>query len=244
MERPKKMKTKFIYTFLMSVCMFVLFIGISDVKAINTGFSTEELSAEDIETVLANVNISVFTEEPKKQAIKRFDINEDGLIALGFDSSNYKTVCIYTSDGEFLYGYNFETRGTFGVEWNKNILIIHLVRSDVSIAVNQNGEVEGIAKIQNTSENNDYWRNSIFLSSKKVNNNTYTIKNDMGLFNMVASSYSQLVVTDEDGTETILYDVNSEQYIKTAVCTCGVFLWFTLALIFSVKKLRKKNTTA
>lgn len=58
--------------------------------AMNTGFSTELLPNDDKNTFLTNVNITVLTEEPKRGPIDCFDINGNGLIALGFGKSDKK----------------------------------------------------------------------------------------------------------------------------------------------------------
>ncbi len=212
--------------------------------AMNTGFSTESFSENDVKTILKNVDISMLTHEPSKDAIECFDINEDGLVAIGCGSSETKTVCIYTIDGDFQYGYRFRCSGTFGVEFDKNILNIYLVRSDVAIAVNSVGEVESILKIQNTSANNSYWNNSVFLTRRKLRDAEYVLKNDMGIFNWFASSYSQLIAINEYGEETIIYDVNSTQFSNMAVVVVGtvVFVCFVVVVVIGhFIKLRRRN---
>lgn len=81
----------------------------------------------------------MLADEPPQKAIKCFSVNEEGLIAIGCGNSENKTVCIYTNDGVFKYGYSFKCSGSFGIELDKSVLNIYLVRSDVAIAVNSTG---------------------------------------------------------------------------------------------------------
>lgn len=212
------------YIFIAILLLILLAAGGAEILAVNTGFSTEPLSEDDINTLLKNVSISMLTDEPSKKAIKCFSVNEDGLIAIGYGSSENKTVCIYTNDGVFKYGYSFKCSGSFGIELDKSVLNIYLVRSDVAIAVNSAGEVEGVLKIQNTSENNAYWNNCVFSTKREIGDTEYFLKNDMGIFNLFASSYSQLIVTDKNGEESIIYDVNSAQISNMAVATGAIVL--------------------
>ena len=227
--------------------MIMLTIGTVDVFAMNTGFYTEPLSESDIDTILKNVNISILEEEPPKKSIECFDVNENGVVAIGCYSTDYKTVCIYSSNGDFQYGYRFETSGTFGIELNDDILNIYLVRSDIAIAINPTGEVESVLKIPFTSENNSYWNHNIYSRQRKVGDVEYALKNDMGIFNLFASSYSQLIVTTPDGEENIMYDVNSTQLTKMIISSVGIFAFacFCVSTIVlqSIKFYRKRNAT-
>ena len=116
--------------------LLLLVFGGVEVLAMNTGFSTELLPEDNMNTLLKNVNISMLADEPPKKTIECFAVNEDGLIAIGCNSSENKVVCIYTSDGVFQYGYSFKCSGNFGIEFDKSVLNIYLVRSDIAIAVN------------------------------------------------------------------------------------------------------------
>lgn len=222
---------KFIrYVFTIILLLLLLVIGGVEVLAMNTSFSTELLPENDMNTLLKNVNISMLADEPPKKTIECFDVNEDGMIAIGCSSSENKTVCIYTSDGIFQYGYSFIYSGNFGVELDKSVLNIYLVRSDISIAVNSVGEVESILKIQNTSENNSYWNDCIFSTRRKIGDTEYFLENDMGILNLFASSYSRLITTNKYGEESIIYDVNSAQLSNMVVVVGGVIVFICLVV--------------
>lgn len=100
--------------------ILLLLLGILNEKitvfAMNTGFSTEALSDEQKKTFLSNVNISSVDSVTQKRGIECFDVNDEGLIAIGFSDSERKTVAVYNSEGVFQYGYKFRAEGIFGLE--------------------------------------------------------------------------------------------------------------------------------
>lgn len=215
------------------VIIFLLFIqmnSVTEILAMNTGFSTDYLTDKDKSVFFNNVNISLVSEEPIKRAIECFDVNEDGMIALGQKASDEKVLCVYSQDGSFEYGYTFNCSGTFGVEWNNDDINIYFTRSDVIITVNRTGEITDILKVQNTTENNYYLNHFIYSSNRIQNNVKYTLKNDIGILNIFTSSYSQLIVTKTNGEEFVLYDVNSSQFTNVL----AIFIVFVIFLLVAI----------
>lgn len=216
----------------LSIVLLILLFSINLIQAsaINTGFSTEALSEKDRSTFLSNTDLRAVKEAPAQQGIQCFDVSENGMIAIGQKDRDGATLCVYSPDGAFQYGYSFHCKQSFGVEWDGERINICFVRSDVIMAVNREGEVLDIARIQNTIDNNTYW-NHMLGSTERVSGDTkYSIRNDMGILNVLAPSYSQLIATKATGEETILYDVNSAQFAK--ICTvCILAIAFILLAI-------------
>ncbi len=214
--------------------------------AMTTGFSTELIPEEDIESFLESKELTLITEEPKKECIQCFSVNENGDIAIGSNIFNRKAVCIYDSNGEFQYGYSFKDSGSFGVEFHNDVLNIYFVRSDVALAVNPKGEVLDIAKIQDTTENGSYWRKSVNSSRKKLGDTEYIIRNDIGVLGLFATSYSQLVIKDVSGTENIIYDVSAMQRVSIIIGIVHVVLLFFVVIIGiicgTIKEIRKQKS--
>lgn len=204
--------------------------------AIYEAFNYESVSEEIQTNFINNINISLLSEEPKKQPIEVFDINKNGLIAIGNEHLDYKTVCIYSDEGVFQYGYKFNCSGSFGVEWNENNINIYFVRSDISVEVDSSGNIKEVLKIQNNTQNNYYWNNVVFANKKELNNTVFSLENDMGILNLFSSDYSQLVKTDYTGDESIIYDVNSEKVIKTYLVLI-LFFSFVIIAFINLKKL-------
>ena len=203
-----------------------------NVRAINTQFSFEQLTAEEKREYIANIDMSLLKEEPVKMSIICFDVNDDQMIAIGQNAPDRKFVCVYTSDGVFQYAYAFHCSGSFGIAWDESNLNIYFVRGGMLLSVDPNGEIIDFVKIQDTAENNTY-QNHILYSTERMSGDTkYRVRNDMGILNLIQFSYSQLVVLKPTGEEKILYDVNSAQLAKTiAVCVLAmVLLLVTMAV--------------
>lgn len=216
----------------------VLLVNTVVAHAVNTRFSTEQLSEKDKNTLLSNIDISLLEEEPQKQSIVCFDVNGDEKIALGYSDSENKTICIYKQN-EFLRGYKFDCIGDFAVEWDEENINIYLVRSEIILTVDCNGEILDIAEVQNTSENNKYHNFLLHSTKRVVGDRKYSIRNDMGMLNFVTTSFSQLIVTDADGTETILFDVNSSQLAKTITVSVLITVFVCIAIVVIVKGYKK-----
>lgn len=227
-----------LFLILMSNC------GLS-VLAMETGFLTEPLSDNEEKSFLENWDISISHFEPAMEPIECFDVNEEGVIVLGFGDSEKKIVGIYNLDGDFQYSYEFNCSGNFGLEWVENELVIYLVRSDLAVTVNSEGEIKSVLEIKNTAENNSYWHNTVFSTKRVIGDCQYVIKNDMGIFNIPASSYSQLITIDGKGKISIIYDVNSSQLLKSIVMFVGVIIFAGIIILSVIKefiKVYQKNS--
>ena len=214
--------------------MIILFCTLSiNVCALNTGFAVENFSDEQLNKISNNFKITSLQSEPKRNAIDCFAVSESGMVAIGCSSSVDKTVCVYSDNGVFEYGYKFETYGTFGLDFDGDNVIIYLVRSGAAILVNKSAEIESIFKISDTKENTRYWNNHVYSNKHTALGKTYFLRNDMGVLNIVATSYSQLIVLDENGESSVIYDVNANQLTKTLiilVLVCG----FVAVVIFVI----------
>ena len=238
------MKFKLIYLLLSFVLLIVISTNAIEANAMNTGFSTEELSEETKNMFISNISISPLKAEPAKKDILCFDVNEQGMIAIGQKDSQRKEVCVYTSQGEFLYGYTFNCTQSFCVEWDEQYVNIYFVRSDVIISLDSDGNILDAKKTLDTIDNNSYINSLLFSTTRTVGNTTYLIRNDMGIFNWIAPSFSQIVTIDETGTESIIYDVNSMQFTKMIITTSFIFVFVLVAIaviIWQFIKLRRGN---
>ena len=230
---------------LLAICIIISFLwnGSGNVLAMNTGFSTENMAPNDQQIFLSNINLYLITEEPKKSTITCFDVNDNGLIVVGSEGSTKKSVSVYTSDGTFNYGYAFNCSGSFGVEWDDNNIIIYFVRSDVAALFDAAGTNLELKKIQDTTDNNSYWNHSVYSTQRTINEEQYSMRNNMGLLNIFASSYSQLIKTNSDGNTVIIYDASSEYTTRFVTIFIAVILFvafIVLIIILQFKKLKKR----
>ena len=216
----------------LSVLLLVLFMTtlFPTVSAMNSGFSTQPLTDRETNLFISNIDLSLLTEEPSRNPIECFDVSTDQKIAIGQNDSNKKIVCVYSNNGVFQYGYKFNCSGSFGIEWDNQNLNIYFFRSDAIMSVAPDGAVLDVRMVENTINNNDYRNAFIHATQRSVGDKTYVIRNDMGVLNHLASSYSQLVASDSTG-ETILYDVGSAQLVRHLAGLAGSLIAVLLAAI-------------
>lgn len=220
------------YLFFLLFLIF-LFCGNLVCFAMDAGFFTEPVSKEREQKI--NISLYKIDSEPEALAIRCFDVNEKGFIAIADKGMDKAYICIYTNKGDFQYGYQFETSGDFGFEWNGDNIFVYLVRGNLSIEISPFGEVLSIREIQNTSENRKYWDQVVFSRKKVVDGVTYVSKNDMGLLSVFAPD-TQLFMQDNMGNETLLYDVNEQEFAKIAIYA-GLISIFILCSIFGLIRL-------
>lgn len=240
-ETMKKILKKSTVVFLTVAFMLGLSLG---AFAMNTGFKTSEFQDEEKKTILSNFKLTLVTEEAPGNPITCFDVNDSGLIAIGAEDSldsTKKSVWVYDSAGTFRHGYTFDNDGTFGIEWDGNNIIIYLVRSDIAALVDEKGNVLDVQKIENTTDNNSYWNHSVFSTQRTVGNYKYTIKNDMGLFNILAPSYSQLIAVDDLGNQTIIYDFSTEYNTRFVVNSTAIIAFVAIVVGVLVVRVKKFN---
>ena len=234
MKLSKRRCVVLVLTFSLIINVLVL-----NISAIGTEFSTEELSEADCKTFINNINATLMSEAPDKGGIVCFDVNDNGKIAVGQKGVSRKEVCIYSSNGTFLYGYSFNCTGSFAVEWNSDNLNIYFVRSGVIISVDPSGEVLEVKSVPDTANNNRYLRELLYSRVRIVGESKYIVRNDMGLLNLLATSYSQVLIVDSDGIERIIYDVNVVQLTQTVVLLVIATILFLVAAILITREFIK-----
>lgn len=199
------------------VCLIFVFAVnfCTNVFAANSSFQTEQLLDKEKNDFLSAINITLLNEEPQKDAIDYFDVTEDGLLVVTHsDYDNKKYICVYDKT-EFVYGYSLTAYGDVFVECIDENINIHFFRGNYMVSVNQN-EVADVALVTETSDNNRKIRSYTNTKEKTVDGKTYIVKNDTGLFKVLSSKYTKVVV-EENNKETVIYDVNSKHFQKSII---------------------------
>lgn len=229
------MNRKLICLFLSFIIAFACFTNVTiKAGAMNTGFSTEELSVEEQNTFVSNVEIELLTEEPEKRNILCFDVNNQGMIAIGQSGLRGKEVCIFNTSGEFLYGYTFNCNQSFGIEWDGKCINIYFVRSDVIISVDSNGDIIEAKEVQDTTDNNTHRNKLLYSTSRTVGDTTYQIRNNLGVFSWIKLFYSQVIGIGIDGEESIIYDVGSNPVLIMVILLGFIILFFGVVTIIAL----------
>ena len=230
---------KFKRAFLLSVFLFVLLTNVIEIGAVNTGFQTQEMPKEETDGIASRIDLVRIDQEPPKKFIKCFDVNPDGFIAVGEEDERVqeqKTVCIYTEEGVFQYGYTFHTSGTFEVEWDEENLNIYFVRGGLIVSVTPGGEILDVLDVPDTMENSSYINHFIRATERTKGDAVYCIRKNVGLLNWFTSSYSQVIVKDAAGEERILYDVSSTQLPYMIVIIMLGCVFFGITFVVAVQQ--------
>lgn len=206
--------------------------------AINTGFVLQDVPEEKKENYIISLNLKPVDAPMKNASFYCFDVNEKGQYALGFNTMfSGKVVNVYDADGTFLYGFSFNTPGSFYIEWDGDNIIVYLVRDDLAFAIDSNITCVEVADIPNNQENQKYWRGEIASAQRKVNDVTYQAKPGLLAFRW------KLVALAPDGTETVLFH-EPGAFGKTVVFAVMIGLFFaaaTIWVIYSAQKNYKKH---
>lgn len=205
---------------------------------------TEEMSEDSKKDFLTNMGISVTTEESSPDVIVCFDVNEAGLIAIGHENSERKTVDIYNSDGSFQYGYRFHYNAEFRIKWTENNLILYFVRSSVLVELDPNGNAIHVLKTKDSVEAFENQDNLTFSHTKKVGDVKYVMRKNIGPLNLFTLSYSQVVKVTSDGCETVIYDASSVHLARVVWIVLLGTVFIACVAVYLVHLLKTKRTKA
>lgn len=213
-----------------------MFLFLSVTVFASDSFEMSELSSEEIED-LNDIGVTLLDEEPEKERITCFDINENGSFAVGVGEGSVKRVVVYNSDGEYMYAFNFVSDGSFGIEYKGDTISVCYVRGSLCQEINSDGQTVSVKKILDTSDNNDYWSRILYDTEQVVDGKTYSLK---GKKFLVFPEYAKVVVTDSEGNEEVLYEaVDNENGIE---CVVVPLTLVAFASVYVYGEYRKKQS--
>lgn len=226
------------------ISLFLLFGGLNVYATTNYGFETTDLSENEVNQIWQNINLRKSSDLKSLDSIElpivSFDVSKDGIILLGFKENK---IAISNSNN-VLTLFEFDNDGSFYVQWNDGNILLMLVRGSIVIEFSQDGQLINMVKTDDSSvKNNSLWNQIAKRKSVNIGQASYYVKNDMGMFNFLASSYSQLITVDSQGNQTILYDVNNTQMTKTIVAFFAVIVFaavVVLMILVQFVKFRKR----
>lgn len=203
-----KLKSKFIIVITL-IAILLTTTSYTGAYAITTGFDVESIPTEKVKELLDNINLNYENEEATYHSIKCFDISDGGLIAIGIDEDTEKHINIYNNNGTFQYGYSFENQGTYGIEFDKDNLIIYTVRGQMAYLLDNKGTCLEVFEICETSENNSYWQHKVYAKSKSIGNSKYILSKPI----IFSPTYTKLTKISSDGSEFVIIDVSTDFFV-------------------------------
>ena len=221
-------KTLRIFNIFLIFVFFSLYAHATD----SYGFKTVDLSDNEIEMVWNNTKIekiNINSLSDCTSSIVSFDVSENEYILLGLKDN---IIIIADKNGCVLNSLKFVTDGTYYVKWEDRNFLLMLVRSSLIIELTPEGQLVDIIQTDdNDVDNSKLWR-AVKQKEISVNDSNYVLRNKFGPFNIISSSYSQLIRIDSVGNESIIYDVNTQQLIKTSLSLIFVVAFFICAIYY------------
>ena len=210
---------------IITVLAIIMLISVTQISVFATGFETKNLTVSEEAKVGNRIAFSKYNSS--KKSFSNFDVNEDGMMLFVSKSGTVNpTVYIYDSKGNFQYKYTVETDGVIYAEWQGNNIWIYIVRGDHAVLVDDSGTVLRVEGILDTKSNNSYWY-EVWENNKTVGDKTYTAKTGLGVLGFFLNEYGQIVATDANNEEKILYNVSSSLWGKAIL-----MMLFVSALVF------------
>lgn len=231
--------------------VFVLFLTLISIILISfsafandVGFDANNIN--DIEELFTRLKLESIDEPAKKTSFSCFDISDQGNYVLGFNNNKNDYLLVYSSEGNYLYGFSFLDNGSFGVEWVGNNLNLYLVRSDLIVTVDSQGNCLDIKEIKETTENYDYWEKEIYANKRTVNGITYTAKH--WLYNnelLHWGAYQELIRSTPSDEQVVLYNCSENSLDFLSFIVPGVIALVLLVLTITIcKRLKRKRRTS
>lgn len=204
----------------------------------NDGFTIIELSEDKKQSFIDYLDIELLTTEPERKAINCFNISADGQIAIGCSHSGAsKSISVYDTEFNFLYGYTFYSESSFGIDWEGENILIYIVRAEKIISLTANGTILDVLGVDYDQKTDSYLRNVIDATERTYKGRVYSLSNDfLGVFH--PGAYTKLEVSDTNGNSEILYDASYGVgvYIFISIFIAVLTGGFVIALVMTIKK--------
>lgn len=194
-------------------------------------YSEEALTDEQKQHIIQENKLSYLKKEPEKDALKRIDVNEKGEILCTLESWNspWRTVCVYSDEGVFRFGYRFYETGEFGACWQGDDILLFSSHSYIAMLMDRQGHYKDIRALTYSSENSVYMGVPV-KTEFSANGDTYTLKSRYSILRL-SNTYSQIVKTSENGEQRVIYDASNRQEKSVLLIVLAVVIIVTAAVV-------------
>jgi len=226
-----------------ALLLLVFMTGIPiTVAALDTGFTTEALSDEEISEIIEIRPFEKITDYTPKM-VNCFDVRDDHMVVIGVDNGDNVIIAVYDAQGNFQYGFQADTFGSFGVMWSGDNIAYYTVRGDKIYEINANVEITNVRRVLSSVDNSVYYDEVICATTRTVGNSTYKMTNGNIVVDRFSGSFQTITRTDEAGT-AVVYDASAHRRTRlanTALVIPAILAFFGLALYISITKIRDNN---
>lgn len=190
-------------------------------QLLSPAWHTEEPFPEDqAAAVTSRLSLAYSEEEPAKEGILCFDVDENERIALGTESHSRNWISIYDSSMVFQYAISFHSEGSFLVFLEEDHIWLFLIRGNLCIEIDHTGQPVGVWQLEDYASSIAPLMEKGQVYSREVNGTVYELRNESSILNLTGK-YSLLVMSSAEGGERILYDVSETMILR---------FWFSFIL--------------
>lgn len=220
------------------VILFLIIITTSNsVYAIDiSGFILEDRTEEQNIGTWENINIHKIENINLDQFfnnIVNFDVSDNSILIVFEDEK----LCVLDKDGTVKKFFDFDLYGSYSAYFNGKNIQLFDNRSSLIIEFDLNGNMVSINSIdESVPENFFIWDDLITynIQTQIVNaNSTYFLEAEKGTVAKLVGYYTKLYRVDENGNETVLYDVGKNAKQKTIIIIV-FFVIFELGVFFAI----------
>ncbi len=239
---------KKLFVIILSTVFALVFSSCFSVNAVTTNSFSK-----DKEKLINELDVKLIVDEPRRQAIYTFTVNQNGDIAIfqkndtsifasmgSSYSQDIRTVCVYDKYGNYKYGYEFFSEYLCALEWDsEDILNIYQYKTGNAFSLDSNGNISKVWCYADVRDVNDFY--SAFINQRvfEVENQKYVLTHSLTKSDKRSNTYTQIIKISKDGSEKYIYDVNSyvlEQFKQNKI----IFIISIIAIIlFSAIEIRK-----
>lgn len=227
-----KQLTRLILPFILC-CLFVCRTAI--VSAVDYDhYTVHDVSTQEKAKFLEKIEFLSTNTEAKGNTFSGFAISEQGTIALLFQGET-GAINVYSSNGEFQYGYRFTNGFSTVVVFFEDELLSVIWGKELYIAsFDAEGNCVSFGSYVNTKSNADAYHHDRYPpTSGQAGNLQYSVKR-IGL----SPEYSRFTVADGTGSKLVIYDATKETRIRQAFI--GVSAISVVLIILLIKRKNKE----
>lgn len=210
--------------------------------AFDTGFSIDSTNGgNDCELLsLDDVGVTYLLEEPRKKLIKCFDMNYEGLIALGLRDpvSWISYISIYSYEGTHLFSYQIDAGGPFLVELMADGIIYYYIRGDLLIFIPFSNNGCQQYKVDASLEKNVMYIDYLSGKTKEKNGIKCSIECGFPIFKNDANC-SRLQIIGSSGETTTIYDETKFLFSRKITLFLGGSSFMVTTFCFLIRYIRK-----
>ena len=215
------------------ICVLIACItGLLATEVSSISVHSHSLSDEERDAFLQRVRWETIDTERRNTPICCFDVASDGTIAL---ATSEGVIYVYDKQGSFLFGCSFYPDGVFGIEFDEDELVLHFLRGNTTLLIDDSGDCIDIQKADDPIQHTLHIKEIHSQTFLEIGNTKYFLEREID----IGDSYSRFVIT-ENGKRMVHYDVTSNHIAKQVMLVATPICFFAFVIYGLAKKQNKK----